>query len=113
LNQIIHALLVVALIVGIIAGPLVSNGFDPNSWDDHSEITKELTRCILAIQVNIILIYNIIFLLFHIYMEIRAIKLPFFFFVIGNGSRHRPSKVNLHFFSFFSCNYKYLTAFTL
>ncbi|KAI8882354.1 hypothetical protein K501DRAFT_221365 [Backusella circina FSU 941] len=41
----------VALIVGIIAGPLVSNGFDPNSWDDHSEITKELTRCILAIQV--------------------------------------------------------------
>ncbi|OAD01753.1 hypothetical protein MUCCIDRAFT_144908, partial [Mucor lusitanicus CBS 277.49] len=41
----------VALIVGIIAGPLVSNGFDPNSWDDADEITKELTRCILAIQV--------------------------------------------------------------
>ncbi|KAI9361356.1 Sodium/hydrogen exchanger family-domain-containing protein [Pilaira anomala] len=41
----------VALVVGIIAGPLVSNGFDPNSWDDSDEITKELTRCILAIQV--------------------------------------------------------------
>ncbi|KAG1220991.1 hypothetical protein G6F35_006308 [Rhizopus arrhizus] len=41
----------VALIVGIIAGPLVSNGFSPLSWDDHDEITKELTRCILAIQV--------------------------------------------------------------
>ncbi|KAI8647790.1 Sodium/hydrogen exchanger family-domain-containing protein [Parasitella parasitica] len=41
----------VALIVGIIAGPLVSNGFNPNSWDDSDEITKELTRCILAIQV--------------------------------------------------------------
>ncbi|EPB82236.1 hypothetical protein HMPREF1544_11041 [Mucor circinelloides 1006PhL] len=41
----------VALIVGIIAGPLVSNGFDPNSWNDADEITKELTRCILAIQV--------------------------------------------------------------
>ncbi|CEG78065.1 hypothetical protein RMATCC62417_12723 [Rhizopus microsporus] len=41
----------VALIVGIIAGPLVSNGFDPLSWADHDEITKELTRCILAIQV--------------------------------------------------------------
>ncbi|KAG0766417.1 hypothetical protein G6F24_003632 [Rhizopus arrhizus] len=40
----------VALIVGIIAGPLVSNGFSPLSWDDHDEITKELTRCILAIQ---------------------------------------------------------------
>ncbi|GAA5813344.1 hypothetical protein MFLAVUS_006821 [Mucor flavus] len=41
----------VALVVGIIAGPLVSNGFDPNSWNDSDEITKELTRCILAIQV--------------------------------------------------------------
>ncbi|CEP10045.1 hypothetical protein [Parasitella parasitica] len=41
----------VALIVGIIAGPLVSNGFNPNGWDDSDEITKELTRCILAIQV--------------------------------------------------------------
>jgi NhaP-type Na+/H+ or K+/H+ antiporter len=38
--------------VGIIAGPLVSNGFDPLSWADHDEITKELTRCILAIQVK-------------------------------------------------------------
>jgi NhaP-type Na+/H+ or K+/H+ antiporter len=43
----------VALIVGIIAGPLVSNGFSPLSWDDHDEITKELTRCILAIQVSL------------------------------------------------------------
>lgn len=41
-----------ALVVGIIAGPLVSNGFNPLSWDDHDEITKELTRCILAIQVK-------------------------------------------------------------
>ncbi|KAG2229818.1 hypothetical protein INT48_008262 [Thamnidium elegans] len=41
----------VALVVGIIAGPLVSNGFNPNSWNDSDEITKELTRCILAIQV--------------------------------------------------------------
>lgn len=40
-----------ALIVGIIAGPLVSNGFSPLQWEDHDEITKELTRCILAIQV--------------------------------------------------------------
>ncbi|KAI9483170.1 MAG: hypothetical protein EXX96DRAFT_132848 [Benjaminiella poitrasii] len=42
----------VALIVGIIAGPLVSNGFNPSHWDDADEITKELTRCILAIQVS-------------------------------------------------------------
>ncbi|OBZ84443.1 putative Na(+)/H(+) antiporter C3A11.09 [Choanephora cucurbitarum] len=41
----------VALIVGIIAGPLVANGFNPHSWNDTDEITKELTRCILAIQV--------------------------------------------------------------
>jgi NhaP-type Na+/H+ or K+/H+ antiporter len=45
-------LVVVALIVGIIAGPLVANGFDPNSWQDSDEITKELTRCILAIQAS-------------------------------------------------------------
>ncbi|KAL0075457.1 hypothetical protein J3Q64DRAFT_1375973 [Phycomyces blakesleeanus] len=42
----------VALIVGIIAGPLVSNGFNPYSWNDTDEITKQLTRCILAIQVS-------------------------------------------------------------
>ncbi|KAF7721326.1 hypothetical protein EC973_004870 [Apophysomyces ossiformis] len=41
----------VALFVGVIAGPLVSNGFDPYSWQDHDEITKQLTRCIIAIQV--------------------------------------------------------------
>ncbi|KAI9243462.1 Cation/H+ exchanger, partial [Sporodiniella umbellata] len=41
----------VALIVGIIAGPLVANGFSPLSWKEHDVITKELTRCILAIQV--------------------------------------------------------------
>ncbi|ORX53493.1 hypothetical protein DM01DRAFT_1336032 [Hesseltinella vesiculosa] len=41
----------VALIVGIIAGPLVSNGFSPTSWDASDEITKEFTRCVIAIQV--------------------------------------------------------------
>lgn len=41
----------VAVIVGIIAGPLVTNGFNPYSWQDHDEITKQLTRCIIAIQV--------------------------------------------------------------
>ncbi|KAI8984694.1 Sodium/hydrogen exchanger family-domain-containing protein [Mycotypha africana] len=41
----------VAVIVGIIAGPLVSHGFDPMSWPEHDEITKQLTRCIIAIQV--------------------------------------------------------------
>ncbi|KAI9480310.1 MAG: Sodium/hydrogen exchanger family-domain-containing protein [Benjaminiella poitrasii] len=41
----------VAVIVGIIAGPLVSNGFNPTNWDNHDEITKQLTRCIIAIQV--------------------------------------------------------------
>ncbi|KAI8335698.1 Sodium/hydrogen exchanger family-domain-containing protein [Chlamydoabsidia padenii] len=41
----------VALIVGIIAGPLVSNGFNPYSWDNTDMITKELTRCVIAIQV--------------------------------------------------------------
>lgn len=42
----------VAVIVGIIAGPLVTNGFNPYSWDHHDEITKQLTRCIIAIQVQ-------------------------------------------------------------
>ncbi|ORZ12755.1 Sodium/hydrogen exchanger family-domain-containing protein [Absidia repens] len=41
----------VALIVGIIAGPLVSNGFNPYSWQNPDTITKELTRCVIAIQV--------------------------------------------------------------
>ncbi|ORY98855.1 Sodium/hydrogen exchanger family-domain-containing protein [Syncephalastrum racemosum] len=41
----------VALIVGIIAGPLVSNGFNPYEWDGTDEFTKEITRCIIAIQV--------------------------------------------------------------
>ncbi|KAI8329209.1 Cation/H+ exchanger, partial [Chlamydoabsidia padenii] len=41
----------VALIVGIIAGPLVSNGFNPYSWENTDDITKELTRCVIAIQV--------------------------------------------------------------
>lgn len=51
-SNFLFLLVVVALIVGIIAGPLVSNGFDPNSWQDADEITKELTRCILAIQAS-------------------------------------------------------------
>ncbi|KAI7858463.1 Cation/H+ exchanger, partial [Circinella umbellata] len=41
----------VALLVGIIAGPLVSGGINPYVWDDNDEITKQLTRCIIAIQV--------------------------------------------------------------
>ncbi|CEP16972.1 hypothetical protein [Parasitella parasitica] len=41
----------VAVVVGIIAGPLVTNGFNPYSWADHDEITKQLTRCIIAVQV--------------------------------------------------------------
>jgi hypothetical protein len=46
---------VVAVIVGIIAGPLVTNGFNPYSWEGHDEITKQLTRCIIAIQVQFFL----------------------------------------------------------
>ncbi|KAM3579389.1 Na+/H+ antiporter [Umbelopsis sp. WA50703] len=41
----------VAVVVGIIAGPLVSNGINPYSWQDTDEITKQLTRCVIAIQV--------------------------------------------------------------
>jgi len=41
----------VAVIVGIIAGPLVANGINPYSWNDTDEITKQLTRCVIAIQV--------------------------------------------------------------
>ncbi|KAI7858980.1 Cation/H+ exchanger, partial [Circinella umbellata] len=41
----------VALIVGIIAGPLVANGLNPYDWDDTDEITKQITRCVIAIQV--------------------------------------------------------------
>ncbi|CDS08464.1 hypothetical protein LRAMOSA09826 [Lichtheimia ramosa] len=41
----------VALVVGIIAGPLVANGFNPYDWNDTDEITKEITRCVIAIQV--------------------------------------------------------------
>lgn len=48
--------IVVALVVGIIAGPLVANGIDPYSWDDMNEITKQITRCVIAIQVIIIIV---------------------------------------------------------
>lgn len=41
----------VAVVVGIIAGPLVANGINPYSWNDTDEITKQLTRCVIAIQV--------------------------------------------------------------
>jgi hypothetical protein len=40
------------VVVGIIAGPLVSNGINPYSWQDTDEITKQLTRCVIAIQVS-------------------------------------------------------------
>ncbi|ORX47234.1 Sodium/hydrogen exchanger, partial [Hesseltinella vesiculosa] len=41
----------VALIVGIVSGPLVTNAINPYTWHDNDEITKQLTRCIIAIQV--------------------------------------------------------------
>ncbi|CDS03570.1 hypothetical protein LRAMOSA00972 [Lichtheimia ramosa] len=41
----------VAVIIGIIAGPLVTNGINPYAWENSDEITKQLTRCIIAIQV--------------------------------------------------------------
>ncbi|KAI9315659.1 Cation/H+ exchanger, partial [Dichotomocladium elegans] len=41
----------VAVIVGIIAGPLVSNGINPCVWENSDEVTKQLTRCVIAIQV--------------------------------------------------------------
>jgi hypothetical protein len=53
---------VVAVIVGIIAGPLVTNGFNPYSWQDHDEITKQLTRCIIAIQVQLQLFFSYVLL---------------------------------------------------
>ncbi|CAO3589404.1 unnamed protein product [Absidia cylindrospora] len=41
----------VALVVGIISGPLVTNAISPNTWEGSDEITKQLTRCIIAVQV--------------------------------------------------------------
>ncbi|KAI8062124.1 Cation/H+ exchanger, partial [Gongronella butleri] len=41
----------VALVIGILSGPLVTNAINPYTWQDHDEITKQLTRCIIAIQV--------------------------------------------------------------
>ncbi|CAO3683334.1 unnamed protein product [Rhizopus microsporus] len=41
----------IALLVGVLAGPLVVNGLNPYTWKDYHEITKQLTRCIIAIQV--------------------------------------------------------------
>ncbi|KAI8086557.1 Cation/H+ exchanger, partial [Halteromyces radiatus] len=41
----------VALVVGIISGPLVTNAINPYTWQENDEITKQLTRCIIAIQV--------------------------------------------------------------
>lgn len=37
--------------MGIIAGPLVTNGINPYSWEGNDEITKQLTRCVIAVQV--------------------------------------------------------------
>lgn len=42
---------VVAVVFGVLAGPLVANGLDPHTWRDYHEITKQLTRCIIAVQV--------------------------------------------------------------
>lgn len=42
---------VVAVLFGVLAGPLVANGLDPHTWRDYHEITKQLTRCIIAVQV--------------------------------------------------------------
>lgn len=52
LFNVLTSYIVVAVIVGIIAGPLVTNGFNPYSWENPDEITKQLTRCIIAIQVQ-------------------------------------------------------------
>ncbi|KAI9276283.1 Cation/H+ exchanger, partial [Sporodiniella umbellata] len=41
----------VAVLVGIIVGPAVSNFMNPYHWQNYQEITKQLTRCIIAIQV--------------------------------------------------------------
>ncbi|KAG1145055.1 hypothetical protein G6F37_002890 [Rhizopus arrhizus] len=41
----------VAVVFGVLAGPLVANGLDPHTWRDYHEITKQLTRCIIAVQV--------------------------------------------------------------
>lgn len=78
-------ILVVALIVGIIAGPLVSNGFDPNSWNDADEITKELTRCILAIQVSRESVYEVFQLIDCSH-----------FSSLGNGCRYWFAQVMCH-----------------
>lgn len=49
--QAYRVILVVALVVGIIAGPIAADGFDPYEWGDTDMFTKQITRCIIAIQV--------------------------------------------------------------
>ncbi|KAI8336556.1 Sodium/hydrogen exchanger family-domain-containing protein [Chlamydoabsidia padenii] len=41
----------VALVIGIISGPLVTNAINPYNWPGNDEFTKQLTRCIIAVQV--------------------------------------------------------------
>jgi hypothetical protein len=51
-EKLISYFLVVAVVVGILAGPLVADGINPYSWNDTDEITKQFTRCVIAIQVS-------------------------------------------------------------
>lgn len=74
--------LVVALIVGIIAGPLVADGFNPYNWPGTDEITKELTRCVIAIQV---------WLSFHMVCYVLTLSC---FFLIGYGRWYWTPKVS-------------------
>lgn len=79
----LHLRIVVAVIVGIIAGPLVTNGFNPYSWQDHDEITKQLTRCIIAIQVT----YLIPIISFTFFINLFLFK--------GDGGWYRVTKVRI------------------
>lgn len=47
----IQYMIVLAVVVGIIAGPLCANVIDPFHWTDMDIFTRELTRVTIAIQV--------------------------------------------------------------
>ncbi|KAG1452321.1 hypothetical protein G6F56_007850 [Rhizopus delemar] len=42
---------IVAVAVGVCVGPLGSNLMNPQEWQNYHEITKQLSRCVIAIQV--------------------------------------------------------------
>lgn len=88
-------LLVVALLVGIIAGPIAANGFNPYSWNDTDEITKQITRCVIAIQVS----------------KMPCLRGPLLAWIWpdpGDGSRYRATKVSCN--SFLGIVHSYLEA---